>query len=155
MLLDITLSTSFFNLLADLGKKPWKINLSVLKPETISADKDALGPGTTIGSTLLIINFFINSDPGSDINGVPASEINDIFFDSLRLLIISGKIFLSFDSWYEIILTLLIFKCDMSFNALFFFSQIIMLLDDKTSIALEDKSPRLPIGVETMKKLII
>ena len=43
----------------------------------------------------------------------------------------------------------------MSFNALFFFSQIIMLLDDKTSIALVDKSPRLPIGVETMKKLII
>ena len=60
-------------------KKPWKKYLSE-NPLIEIAAETADGPG--IGNTfiLLSIHSFTKIFPGSDIVGVPASEINDIIF---------------------------------------------------------------------------
>ena len=75
-----------------MGKNPKNKNSSVSNPEIESAAIGDDGPGIGIisvsGSSSSI--FFIKNCPGSEIPGVPASEIRAIFFVSLRVSIIKS-----------------------------------------------------------------
>jgi len=77
-----------FNSLDFFGKNPSKINLLFLNPEVINPEITEEGPG--ILSTLIfsLITCETNSCPGSETKGVPASEIKEMVFPSLRYFII-------------------------------------------------------------------
>ena len=57
------------------GKKPSKINLSFGKPELTKAGTKAVAPGKQSTSILFSTQALVSKKPGSDIAGVPASEI--------------------------------------------------------------------------------
>ena len=61
------------------GKKPSKINLSFGKPEFTSAGTKAVAPGKQSTSILFSTQALVNKKPGSEIAGVPASEIKAQF----------------------------------------------------------------------------
>ena len=83
---DIFLS-SFIICCFLFGKKPQKKNWSE-NPLIDIAVKTADGPG--IGTILIsfLIHSLIKTEPGSDIAGVPASEIRDIIFPDFKYSII-------------------------------------------------------------------
>src|SRR3972149_11949038 len=77
----------FFNLTSlalifasDFGKNPLKVTLFIGRPETDNAAMNADAPGIGIIRTPLLIHSRTNLNPGSDINGVPASEISATSF---------------------------------------------------------------------------
>ena len=59
------------------------------------AVETAEAPGIGIIFTLLLTHSFISIDPGSEILGVPASEIKDIIAPSFYSLITLDKFFFS------------------------------------------------------------
>ena len=63
-----------------VGKNPSKINLSDEIPEFTRAGTKAVAPGRQSISILFFIASLIIRNPGSDIDGVPASDIKDIIF---------------------------------------------------------------------------
>jgi len=66
--------------------------------EVIIAD----GPGiTSISISFSIASFIINS-PGSEIQGVPASETRPTLLPDFNISIISFLTFFSFHEWYDI-----------------------------------------------------
>ena len=67
-------SNSFFF----LGGNPSKINLSVFNPDPINAEITELGPGMGLTKISFSLAFCTISNPGSEIRGVPASEIKAI-----------------------------------------------------------------------------
>ena len=75
-------------------KKPQNKNLSE-KPLIETAAATAEGPG--IGKILisLLIHSLTNIEPGSEIPGVPASDIREIIFPDLRYSIILNIFFFS------------------------------------------------------------
>ena len=75
-----------------LGKKPKKQNLSVFKPDIIRLAIAEHGPGNEKILCLLCLIRLSNLYPGSDIKGVPASDISDIILSlssSFKILVIS------------------------------------------------------------------
>ena len=71
--------SNLVNLPFFLGKKPSKTNLSHAKSDWINAGINAVGPGR---QDILIPNsrhFLIIKNPGSEIPGVPESEIKQLF----------------------------------------------------------------------------
>ncbi len=60
------------------GKNPSKTNLSVGNPDTTTAVISAETPGIGIIFILLFKAKFINTYPGSEIPGIPASETRAI-----------------------------------------------------------------------------
>ena len=75
-----------------LGRKPKKQNLSVFKPDIARLAIAEHGPGNEKILCLFCLILFNNLYPGSDINGVPASEIREItlfLLSSFKILIIS------------------------------------------------------------------
>ena len=73
------------------GKKPSKENLSEGKPEQTKAGTKAVGPGKDSTSTSYFMHSRTNKNPGSEIPGVPASEIKAVSILSLSLLIIDSN----------------------------------------------------------------
>ena len=61
----------------------------VSKPEFTSAGTNAVGPGNTCVCILFLIHVFIKICPGSDMPGVPASDISAIFLLLIKSSIIS------------------------------------------------------------------
>merc|ERR1711991_996963 len=97
-------SENFFNLLDNScffsGKKPQNKNLSE-NPVIETAVTTAEGPG--IGKILISLSMhsLINIEPGSEILGVPASDIKEIIFPDLRYSIIFTTFFFSLNLWFE------------------------------------------------------
>ena len=76
-------SNSLINLFFFSSKKPKKINLSekpLIDNEVITDEAPGIG---VIGISLLI-HSFTNNLPGSEIAGVPASEISDIILPLIK-----------------------------------------------------------------------
>ena len=59
-----------------MGKNPSKINRSFANPEFTNAGTKAVAPGKHSTSILFSIQLLVNKNPGSEIAGVPASEIS-------------------------------------------------------------------------------
>ena len=57
------------------GKKPSKTNLSFGRPELTKAGTKAVAPGKHSTSILFSTQALVSKNPGSEIAGVPASEI--------------------------------------------------------------------------------
>ena len=68
----------FFIELWFFGKKPKKINLSDPIPESCKLEIIDEGPGTAVTYMFFSMKFLTNLNPGSEIKGDPASEINAI-----------------------------------------------------------------------------
>jgi hypothetical protein len=100
----------------DFGTKPKNVNFSVSKPDKVKATKTLDGPGIDTISTLLLINFLTSVLPGSEMRGVPASEIIAIDLSSSNKLSISSIFFNSLPLKYERT-SFFWFKCDNSFFA--------------------------------------
>ena len=83
------------------GKKPKNKYLSEKPLIDIPAPTDE-GPGIGKISIELLTHSWISNLPGSDIVGVPASDIKQIIFFWARLFIISSTFSLSLNLWYEI-----------------------------------------------------
>ena len=83
------------------GKNPKKINFSE-KPLIDTAVETAEGPGIGVILILFLTHSFTNIAPGSEILGVPASDINEIIFLDLRRSMILFKFFDSLNLWFEI-----------------------------------------------------
>ena len=77
-----------------LEKSRKKKNLSE-KPLTDNADDTAEGPGKGNIFIFFLTHSFTNNAPGSEIEGVPASDINEIITSSSNNLIIFAKFFFS------------------------------------------------------------
>ena len=58
------------------GKKPSKTNLSLGNPELTNAGTNAVAPGKQSTSILFSTQALVSKKPGSEIAGVPASEIS-------------------------------------------------------------------------------
>ena len=67
-----------------------------------NADVTALAPGTEKIFILFLIASFTKIEPGSEIDGVPASDIIDKIFLSLKRSIILSKFSFSLNLWFEI-----------------------------------------------------
>ena len=67
--------TNCFDFFSPLGKNPTNWNLLVGRPLPTRDDMTAEGPGSGTIWILFAFSFFINLYPGSEISGVPASEI--------------------------------------------------------------------------------
>ena len=61
--------------MSDLGRKPKNVNLSVTRPLMERAEVSALAPGMETTSYFFSLSSLINLKPGSEISGVPQSEI--------------------------------------------------------------------------------
>ena len=72
---------SMYNLL--FGKNPTNVK-GVGKPLITNALINALGPETTVYSSPFSINWLIKIFPGSDIPGMPASEISAISLPAFK-----------------------------------------------------------------------
>ena len=96
---------NFFNSLDNScflsGKKPQNKNLSE-NPLIEIAAATADGPGIGKISIPLSIHSLTNIEPGSEILGVPASDIKEIIFPDLRYSIILIRFFFSLNLWLEI-----------------------------------------------------
>ena len=79
-LLSLLNNSNLFFLPFLIGKNPSKINLSEEIPEFTRAGTKAVAPGRQSISILFFIASLIIKNPGSDIDGVPASDIKDIIF---------------------------------------------------------------------------
>ena len=66
-------------------------------------------------SILLARHSFTNIAPGSDTDGVPASEISETMQSDFRISIIFGKFFFSLNLWFEISFDLISYR----FNRIF------------------------------------
>ena len=86
--------------------------------------------------------------PGSEIKGVPASEISDIILPSFKSLMMPWVFFLSLNLWNETS-WVLILKWFKSLIETRVSSQRIKSEFLRISNALIVKSPKFPIGVET------
>jgi len=86
--------------------------------------------------------------PGSEIIGVPASDIIEIIFSDFINSIILLTFFISLNLWFEINLDLILYLSNIFFDTLVS-SQRMNSDCFKISIALKVISPKLPIGVET------
>ena len=62
----------------------------------------AEGPGTEVTLKLLLSHSLIKSEPGSEMSGVPESDIRAIENPLLNFVIILGIIFLVLNLWKEI-----------------------------------------------------
>ena len=82
------------NIFFFLRKKTVKKNFSE-KPLTETAEETAEGPGMGYISILFTTHSLINFDPGSEILGVPASEIKDTTFSDFNIAKIFDKFFFS------------------------------------------------------------
>ena len=76
----------------NLSEKPL-IDNAVITDET---------PGIGVTGISLLIHSLTNILPGSDIAGVPASEISEIILPSIKSFIISMVFFFSLNLWNEI-----------------------------------------------------
>ena len=74
------------------GRNPSNVNLSHGKPEFTSAGTKAVAPGSVSTSILLRRHSLDTRNPGSEIAGVPASEIRAIFSPIYNYEIILVKI---------------------------------------------------------------
>jgi len=73
----------------DLGINPIKRKLLKSNPDKVNATITLEGPGIDSIFTFLLTSAAINSEPGSEIRGVPASDNNAIFLPSANKLSIS------------------------------------------------------------------
>ena len=87
--------------------------------------------------------------PGSEIQGVPASDINDTIFLEFKISIILLTFFFSLNLWLEIKFDLIWYLSNNFFETLVS-SQSIYSDWEKISKALKVISLRLPMGVETI-----
>ena len=106
-------------------------------------------PGTGIILILFFIHSLIKILPGSEIDGVPASEINDKILPSFKYSMILLSFCFSLNLWYEINF-FLILKLFSNFNDRLVSSHNIRDDKDKTDNARIEISAKLPIGVETI-----
>jgi len=74
----------------------------VLSPDTTSEFIIADGPGIISTSISFSIASFTINSPGSEIQGVPASETSPTLFPDFNISIISFLTFFSFHEWYDI-----------------------------------------------------
>ena len=81
------------------GRNPIKTNSSVGKPEFTNAGTNAVGPGRV--SIVIFFNTQVctNKYPGSEIPGVPASEINATFLPSKMSCAIFSTCACSLNLW--------------------------------------------------------
>ena len=93
-------TNAFFSLLT-FGTKPKNWNSLNSKPERVNAVSTLEGPGIDIILKLLIIKCRIKSFPGSEIRGVPASDIKATFFPLVRAFSISAIFIFSFPTKYD------------------------------------------------------
>ena len=70
-------------------------------PEFISAGTKAVGPGIQSISIFFFIDSLIIRYPGSDIPGVPESDIKETFFPDMIYLIYFSTTLCSLCIWYE------------------------------------------------------
>ena len=110
-------SNSLKNSLFFSGKKPWKINFSE-KPLIEIADVTDDGPGIGIISIFLSKHVLIKNLPGSDIVGVPASDIKDTIFFEFKISIIFLTFFFSLNLWFEIKFDLMWYLSNSFFETL-------------------------------------
>ena len=81
------------------GKNPSNKNLSDGKPELTRAGIKAVAPGRHSISILFLMHSRINKNPGSEIPGVPASEINAIWIPLFYFSIIDISFLCSLCTW--------------------------------------------------------
>ena len=94
--MSLTSSKNLVLSFPDLGIKPKNVNLSVSKPDKVKATKTLDGPGIDIIFIFFFTNSLTSMLPGSEMRGVPASEIIAIDFPSFKKWIISSIFFTSF-----------------------------------------------------------
>lgn len=72
------------------GKKPIKVNLSGGKPDSVMATMTEEGPGKESRGIPWLVHSLISLYPGSEISGVPASDISATFLPAFSSLMIFG-----------------------------------------------------------------
>ena len=82
-----------------VGRKPSKTNLSDERPELTIAGIRAVAPGKQLISILFFIDSLTIKKPGSEIDGVPASDINETAFPSRIWLICFWTVLCSLKEW--------------------------------------------------------
>ena len=106
------------------------------------------GPGRGIILIFCLTHSLIKTAPGSDIPGVPASEIKETSLSSFKIFNIFIKFFVSLNLWLEIKVVLISNLSNNFFDTLVS-SQSIKSDFFSISIALMVISPKFPIGVGT------
>lgn len=130
------------------GRKPSKKNFSHGKPDKATAQISADGPGRQVISTLFSWHARTRRKPGSEIDGVPASDTRAMSLSFCRYSITFSNALCSLCAWKGIILVD-ISKC-LSRKPVFRVSSArIRSTSFSTSSARSVMSPRFPIGVGT------
>ena len=132
----------------DEGRKPPKWNGTGGRPLPTSAVVTALGPGRTVYSTFSLIHSLTRRNPGSLTEGVPASVTRQSFSPLARRDINSGSRLSSLCSW-KLMRGLRISRWARSWAVRRVSSAMTPSQQRNASIALNVRSPRLPIGVAT------
>ena len=81
------------------GKKPSKTNRSLGKPLLTNAGTKAVAPGKHSTYILFSTQARVNKNPGSEIAGVPASEIKAIFSPAFNREITFSMVLCSLCMW--------------------------------------------------------
>ena len=138
-------SRSICNFLS--GKKPQKKKLFE-KPLTETAAVAAEDPGTGNILILFLMHSFIKIPPGSEIVGVPASEIIEIILFSFNKFKTFFTFFFSLNLWLGSNLVFIL-NLDSSLLETLVSSDKIRSELFRISMALKVISPKFPMGVET------
>ena len=105
-------------------------------------------PGNGVILIFSLTHSFTNIAPGSEIPGVPASEMSEMIWPFLRLFMILGKFFFSLNLWFDNNLDLISnFLNNLAETRVS--SQRIKSDFFRISISLKVISPKLPMGVGT------
>ena len=131
------------------GKKPSKTNLSLGNPLFTSAGTNAVAPGKHSTSILFSTQARVNKKPGSEMAGVPASEISAIVSPAFNREIIFSMVLCSLCMWW-LCMCVPISKCLSNFPLVRVSSARIKSASLSTRIARKVMSSRLPIGVGTI-----
>ena len=130
------------------GKNPLKKNFSE-KPLIDTAVETADAPGIGIIFISFLIHSFTKIDPGSEMLGVPASEIKEIISPDFKRLIILSKFLISLNLWFEINFDFISYLFNKFFE-IRVSSHSINSDCFNISTALIVMSFKFPIGVETI-----
>ena len=131
------------------GKNPSKTNLSLGNPLLTNAGTNAVAPGKHSTAIPFSTQARVNKNPGSEIAGVPASEINAIVSPAFNLEIKFSIVLCSLCIWW-LCMWVPISKCFNNFPLVRVSSAKIKSTSFSTRMARKVMSSKFPIGVGTI-----